>query len=217
MAAIRINIEARVDKLNLAMDRLVKVTGKELGWLITQASIMFAKTAGGAMYPKGMGIPVKKRKRPMFPGSPWRLIHLEGYDESKIIGTRRGKSPVYAVYGKKRRDVTYYWQKGEAEAARPIKYRGIAKAQFWAALDRIKMGQRPRSTWAAPAAAAKASALTNVRKGFDLMRPFVHIVSSIATGSGLQPYAQVKGLGSAQRQMGAWLRRIEGKQKEAFR
>lgn len=215
---IRVNVEARVDSLNKAIDRLAKVTTKDLAFIVTEAAVSFSRGAGKRMEPQGFGIPMRKRKRNMYTGSAWRLFNLEGVEPDTVIGNRprTRNGAVYGVQGKKRRDVKYYWNKAEAQAARIIKYRGVAKAQFWAAAERIKIGGKPGRIWTTQDAATKAASMTSVTKGRDLWTPFVAIRSAISTGSGLQPFAQVAGLGVAQRQMTGWLRRLEGKQKAAW-
>lgn len=217
---IRANVTVSLDELNKAIDRVSKATGKSLDEVVKLSGIMFARGAGKAMPPSGKwGHPAKARNRVVFEKHAGTYFNQELGDPAAIEGKRKkGQDMMYALSFKRGREkyTRHFWKKSDANKHRKILTRGIAKAQFWRALE-LQGVSKPRSAFVAPSAEIQADKNVSVKRGRGFLMPFIDIASRIQTASGYRPYAMVRGLNDAKRQVRSWAKRLEQEQRRAWR
>lgn len=220
---IRVDITARVDQLNAAIDRVVQKTGRSLENIVHAASIIFARSAGKAMPPKGKwGHPKNSRERTIWTIGKGTFFGLMLHKKEEVRGVEDDGPFIYCMnFNKKKpsrgnRLDRFFWSKNDAESRKMILGRGIAKAQFWKALGDLG-GGRPVKSYVGPAAERAARNLVTTKKGAGWLVPFIEISSDVATAEDARPYAEVKGLGDAKRQINSWANRLESEQKAVWK
>jgi len=187
---------------------------------VEEASFFFLINAGKAMPPKGkLGHSIKGRKRAVYIESLDTIFNKKSVKKSEITGSRKKTSKfVYAlnfrVKGKKQ--AKYFWQKSETKKHMKIETRGLAKAQFWAAMEKLGRS-KPGRAYVTEKAMRIASSLTNVRREKWLLTPSVIIESTIKEASKMRPIAIKIGIAKAESITKAWARRLEKEQSMAFR
>ena len=220
MAQFVIRATIRHDELNRSIERVAKQTGKNLNYVITEAGRMFARSAGKAMPPKNKWAhSAKARKRALFEKSAGVYFNEEHGKSEDIEGKRRkGQDMMYGLVFKssKAKYKKHYWQKSLANKQRNILTRDLAKAQFWNVLA-LQGVSKPRSAFVGVKAELVARANSSVKRGKEIFKPFVDIISSVETAEGARPGAMVRGFNDARRSVRAWARRLEQEQKKAWR
>ena len=220
MAFIRANVSVSLDELNRSIERVAKQTGKSLDSVITEAGRMFARSSGKAMPPSGKwGHPARARKREIFEKHVGTYFNEEHGKPEDIEGKRRkNQDMMYGLVFKqgKKKIQKHYWQKSLANKKRNILTRGVAKAQFWNVLA-LQGVSKPRSAFIGVKAELVARANSSVKRGKEIFKPFVDIISSVETAEGARPGAMVRGFNDARRSVRGWARRLEQEQKKAWR
>jgi len=219
-AAIKIDVDVKLEKLNASIFRVAEKTGRELQDVVKEAAISFTRSGGKAMPPKGKWAHAAPfRKREVFEKSLGTFFNFENGDSSDVEGTRRKKQEViYCLkFGAKNsnRRTRYFWGKTLANKYRPIPTRGLAKAQFWKALE-LQGVSKPRSAFTGKYSMDIAARGVSVKKGKGLIFPFVEIKSSVPTAEAYRPIAEAVGLKEAAFIVGKWGRRLEAEQRRAW-
>jgi len=219
-AAIKIDVDVKLEKLNASIFRVAEKTGRELQDVVKEAAISFTRSGGKAMPPKGKwGHAAPFRKREVFEKSVGTFFNFENGDPRNVEGTRRKKQEViYCLkFGAKNsnRRTRYFWGKTLANKYRPIPTRGLAKAQFWKALE-LQGVSKPRSAFTGKYSMDIAARGVSVKKGKGLIFPFVEIKSSVPTAEAYRPIAEAVGLKEAAFIVGKWGRRLEAEQRRAW-
>jgi len=219
-AAIKIDVDVKLEKLNASIFRVAEKTGRELQDVVKEAAISFTRSGGKAMPPKGKWAHAAPfRKREVFEKSLGTFFNFENGDPRNVEGTRRKKQEViYCLkFGAKNsnRRTRYFWGKTLANKYRPIPTRGLAKAQFWKALE-LQGVSKPRSAFTGKYSMDIAARGVSVKKGKGLIFPFVEIKSSVPTAEAYRPIAEAVGLKEAAFIVGKWGRRLEAEQRRAW-
>ena len=219
-AAIKIDVDVKLEKLNASIFKVAETTGRELQDVVKEAAISFTRSGGKAMPPKGKwGHAAPFRKREVFEKSVGTFFNFENGDPRNVEGTRRKKQEViYCLkFGAKNsnRRTRYFWGKTLANKYRPIPTRGLAKAQFWKALE-LQGVSKPRSAFTGKYSMDIAARGVSVKKGKGLIFPFVEIKSSVPTAEAYRPIAEAVGLKEAAFIVGKWGRRLEAEQRRAW-
>ena len=209
MARFRVDVEMRLDRLDKAIRSVSDVTGKSLKEAVDIAAYEFALAAGKAMPPKnGLGVGKNKKRR------TWTEQAYTFPEGKSQHGTVQG---VLFLHNKQKRK-RYYRTKAEATKKRIIKNRGLAKQQFWRAMELIAPAQgAPGRAWSMPGAKAVARQHVTVRKGKDVFSPYNIIQSTIETADGYRPYAQIVGLRKAATRLNFMVRRLKKQQQAAWK
>lgn len=221
-AAIKIDVDVKLDQLNASIFRVADATGRELQDVVKEAAISFTRSGGKAMPPKGKwGHAAAFRKREVFEKSVSTFFNFDGgYSKNDVEGTRRKKQNViYALkFGAKnsQRRTRYFWSKTTANKYRPIPTRGLAKAQFWKALE-LQGVSKPRSAFTGKYSMDIAARGVSVKKGRGMIFPFVEIKSSVPTAEAYRPIAEAVGLKESAFIIDKWGRRLENEQRRAWR
>lgn len=223
---IGMRVSADIEKLDAAINRVSQTTGRSLNEIVRQSAIMFARSAGKAMPPKGRWAhPAKFEKRTIYKLSANQYFNVEDNDPRDILGTRgRGQSYMYAIMTgnprSRHRRRLVAWKQRELTRRRKIETRNVAKAQFWEALQAmgqtVPRGTRITSTTAQTAKRNVSVTGDTIARSFRKDMPYIDIVSTLRTASGYRPFAEVVGLRSASRQVQAWGRRLKRDQQRAW-
>ena len=209
MASFRVDVDMRLDRLDKAIRNVSKVTGKTLTEAVDFAAYEFALQAGKAMPPKN-GLSVGKDKK--------RRTWEEKAYTFPPGGSERGTVQGVLFMRSKKKQRRYYRKKAEANKKRIIKNRGLAKQQFWRAMELIMPAKGgPGRAWSMPGAKAQARQHVKVRKGRDIFLPFNIVQSDIDTAAGYRPYAQIIGLRKAATRLNSMVRRIKKEQQAAWK
>jgi hypothetical protein len=218
---VKLNANVEMGKLNAAIKRVTALTGKELETVIGQAGIIFTRSAGKAMPPRGRWAhPAKARRREIFELSCGQYFNRENGDPAAVRGRRRrGQDAMYGVMvgapkSRKRKRILA-WQKSVVNKERRIESRGVAKGQFWRAME--QQGQSsPRGAYMGVKARHAAAASVTVSQGKGFLMPFIQVDSDIRTAEKYRPIAVKIGLKDAAKQVAAWGRRLAKEQERAF-
>jgi len=222
-AAIKIDVDVKLEKLNASIFRVAEKTGRELQDVVKEAAISFTRSGGKAMPPKGKWAHAAPfRKREVFEKSLGTFFNFENGDPRNVEGTRRKKQEaIFCLkFGAKKglgakRKTRHFWSKTTANKYRPIPTRGLAKAQFWKALE-LQGVSKPRSAFTGKYSMDIAARGVSVKKGKGLIFPFVEIKSSVPTAEAYRPIAEAVGLKEAAFIVGKWGRRLEAEQRRAW-
>lgn len=220
-SAIKIDVDVKLEKLNASIFKVAETTGRELQDVVKEAAISFTRSGGKAMPPKNKwGHAAPFRKREVFEKSVSTFFNIDGgYAKNDVEGTRRKKQEViYCLkFGAKNsnRRTRYFWGKTLANKYRPIQTRGLAKAQFWKALE-LQGVIKPRSAFTGKYSMDIAARGVSVKKGRGMIFPFVEIKSSVPTADAYRPIAEAVGLKESAFIIDKWGRRLENEQRRAW-
>ena len=222
-AAIKIDVKVKLDKLNASIFKVAEKTGRGLQEIVKEAGVAFTRSAGKAMPPKGKWAHAAPfRRREVFEKSLGTFFNFENGDPRNVEGTRRKKQEaIFCLkFGPKnglgvKRKTRHFWNKTRAGRYRPILTRGLAKAQFWKALE-LQGKDKPRSAFTGKYAMDIAARGVRVKRGKGFIHPYVNIKSNIPTAESYRPIAEAVGLKEAAFIVGKWGRRLEAEQRRAW-
>lgn len=221
---VKIDVDVKLEELNQSIFRVAEKTGRELNEIVKEAAILFTRSAGKAMPPKNKwGHAAKFRKREVLARGVGTFFNYDKGNVQDIEGTRRKKQQelYFLKFGAKQkgrdnRKKRYFWNKSRANKYRPILTRGLAKAQFWKALE-LQGVSKPRSAFTGKYSMDIAGRGVSVKSGKGLVYPFVEIKSDVSTAEAYRPIAIAVGLKEASFAVKKWGQRLEKEQKRVWK
>ena len=209
MAKFPVNVKSEIlsKRLNQAIDRATRATGKTLVQVIMEAGKMFGDAAAGFTPPKGKRIKAAKFKRTII-------------KESNPENPKRRRYRVLFKRGNRRRDKGA-WYETSAKAAKgraEIHYRGVMKAGWWIAanmakgirgIGKHKVGKKVKEIPIGNLGFAQVS--RNI-----MMKPSLTMQNLAFNVESIGRYAARHALAKTNRMVWRWAKRVEKEARRAF-